>query len=59
MAFEIARSILPLPVRLIDRLTVDSGARLASALVVHVDVVDEGDQARAASRSGCCRAGPV
>jgi hypothetical protein len=46
VAFKIARSILSLTIRLTDRLAVDSGTRLASVLVVRINIIDVDHQAR-------------
>jgi hypothetical protein len=45
VALEVTRSVLTLAVRLIDRFTVDAGARRPGALVVRIDVVDVDNQA--------------
>jgi len=43
VAFRIARAILTLTVRLIDRLAVDPGTRRTSPRVVCVDIIDTDD----------------
>jgi hypothetical protein len=44
MAVEVARAVLALTVRLVDRLAVDPGARSARTRAVRVDVIDLDEQ---------------
>jgi hypothetical protein len=45
VAFEIARPVFTLTVRLVDRLAVDLSTLSTSALVMCVDIIDVDDQA--------------